>query len=600
MVCVSKAGDKQWQLFDVKADPGEKTDVAALHPDVVKELDAAYDQWWDSVQPQLVNENADGPKVNPFKELYWKQFGKEGEPHSDAQPSPGQWVVVAAPAFASSLTPLVNQRRAEGFKVSVIETTQVLTREQIRDGNGAPLRERLQQVFGRDAGPKYLLLIGVGANLATTVPAEVSVPALFGTVARMKGQPTDYGYCLPDSAGRPTVAVGRFPARNSEELRGMIAKTLGLERARSSGEWRGHMLLVQGNPGGGSMAESFLDGITRPRLARLHPAWQLSAISDLAPSLYYLPTGLLQSRSLEWLSAGQLFAVYLGHSGYTALCSLNTFFLGTKDWAKVDMSKGQGVFFSCGCYGCQWDSGPEQAYCLVAMRNPTGPAAVIGACGESFSACGLLAVDGLLRCCTEAPFPARLADYWLAVQDGLFEGKIDGTTFTFLDHDDGTAAKVPLAVQRSEHLEMWTMLGDPGLRLPLLPLTISMKAASPVSPATRLNIEGGLPENLAGARVRVSLERTIGTRPGDCQALPEPSANGTAERDRIAAENNRKVNSRTISTATATAQGRSFACSLEVPANLAVPMVVVRAFAEAGTEIAEGVLKLPAGTSAGR
>jgi arylsulfatase len=56
--------------------------VAAQHPEVVKELDAAYDQWWDSVQPQLVNENAVGPAVNPFKALYWKQFGggpKEGD-----------------------------------------------------------------------------------------------------------------------------------------------------------------------------------------------------------------------------------------------------------------------------------------------------------------------------------------------------------------------------------------------------------------------------------------------------------------------------------------------------------------------------------------
>ena len=75
MVCVSQSGEKEWQLFDVKADPGEKKDVAAEHPEVVKELDAAYDKWWDSVQPQLVNENAVGPKVNPFKELYWKQFG---------------------------------------------------------------------------------------------------------------------------------------------------------------------------------------------------------------------------------------------------------------------------------------------------------------------------------------------------------------------------------------------------------------------------------------------------------------------------------------------------------------------------------------------
>jgi arylsulfatase len=75
LVCVSSSGDKQWQLFDVKADPGEKNDVAASHPDVVKELDAAYDKWWDSVQPQLVNENAVGPKVRPYDELYWKQFG---------------------------------------------------------------------------------------------------------------------------------------------------------------------------------------------------------------------------------------------------------------------------------------------------------------------------------------------------------------------------------------------------------------------------------------------------------------------------------------------------------------------------------------------
>lgn len=75
MVSPGNGREKRWQLFDVKADPAEKNDVAADHPDVVKELEAAYDRWWDSVQPQLVNENVIGPKVNPFKELYWKQFG---------------------------------------------------------------------------------------------------------------------------------------------------------------------------------------------------------------------------------------------------------------------------------------------------------------------------------------------------------------------------------------------------------------------------------------------------------------------------------------------------------------------------------------------
>ena len=55
--------------------PARRDDVADQHPEVVNELDAAYDKWWESLPPLLVNENAVGPKVNPFKELYWKQFG---------------------------------------------------------------------------------------------------------------------------------------------------------------------------------------------------------------------------------------------------------------------------------------------------------------------------------------------------------------------------------------------------------------------------------------------------------------------------------------------------------------------------------------------
>ncbi|MSR51689.1 MAG: DUF4976 domain-containing protein [Gemmataceae bacterium] len=75
LVSVGKKKQK-WELFDVAADPGEKTDVAEKHPDVLKKLDGEYDAWWASLPPYLVNEDAVPPKENPFKELYWKQFGK--------------------------------------------------------------------------------------------------------------------------------------------------------------------------------------------------------------------------------------------------------------------------------------------------------------------------------------------------------------------------------------------------------------------------------------------------------------------------------------------------------------------------------------------
>ena len=75
LVSAGKEGAKRWQLFDVKADVGETNDLAAQNPGVVEALKAAYEGWWDSVQPQLVNETATGPAVNPFKAQYWKQFG---------------------------------------------------------------------------------------------------------------------------------------------------------------------------------------------------------------------------------------------------------------------------------------------------------------------------------------------------------------------------------------------------------------------------------------------------------------------------------------------------------------------------------------------
>ena len=63
------------ELYDLKIDPGETTNVIEQHPEIVARLRAAYDEWWSEVLPRLENEDAIGPKLNPFKALYWKQFG---------------------------------------------------------------------------------------------------------------------------------------------------------------------------------------------------------------------------------------------------------------------------------------------------------------------------------------------------------------------------------------------------------------------------------------------------------------------------------------------------------------------------------------------
>jgi arylsulfatase len=63
------------ELYDLRQDPGETTNVLDQHPGVVAALRDAYDRWWNDVFPRFENENVIGPNINPFKERYWKQFG---------------------------------------------------------------------------------------------------------------------------------------------------------------------------------------------------------------------------------------------------------------------------------------------------------------------------------------------------------------------------------------------------------------------------------------------------------------------------------------------------------------------------------------------
>ncbi len=66
---------KNWELYDLKSDPGEKSNVASRHPEQLQAMDAAYSRWWSEVLPAMENETAEPPEVSPYKTLYWQQFG---------------------------------------------------------------------------------------------------------------------------------------------------------------------------------------------------------------------------------------------------------------------------------------------------------------------------------------------------------------------------------------------------------------------------------------------------------------------------------------------------------------------------------------------
>jgi arylsulfatase len=55
----------EWQLFDLKSDPKEENNVAANHPEVVKQLASQHHKWSETLAPlgEIPELNAEGPVI---------------------------------------------------------------------------------------------------------------------------------------------------------------------------------------------------------------------------------------------------------------------------------------------------------------------------------------------------------------------------------------------------------------------------------------------------------------------------------------------------------------------------------------------------------
>ncbi|MDA3923224.1 MAG: arylsulfatase [Kiritimatiellae bacterium] len=75
-------GKPLMHLSDITRDPGEHTNVADQYPEVVSELSGAYDKWWSSLGPFLVNEGLPWipAEKQPLNLRYDKQLEEKGIP----------------------------------------------------------------------------------------------------------------------------------------------------------------------------------------------------------------------------------------------------------------------------------------------------------------------------------------------------------------------------------------------------------------------------------------------------------------------------------------------------------------------------------------
>ena len=282
------------------------------------------------------------------------------------------------------------------------------------------------------------------------------------------------------------------------------------------GEWRRRLTILAGIPAYNPIVDRLVESQAMARFDKLAPAWSGQALYQNPQSRFCIPDDQLHDRALEYVQGGQAFTLYLGHSNAAGLWGNGARFLDRDDWARLTIRRGTGVFATFGCNGCQL-SGPDgEGYGIAAARNPSGPVAVMGSHGICFAAMVQLAADGMFHAGFAEQCPERLGDTWLGLKSGLAKGKIDAVTYSLLDAVDGDR-DIPQQTQRREHLEMFLLLGDPALRLPAVPADVQVRAEGEIVAGNTIAIHVELPERLATAKVRLTLERPPSSEPEPIQ-----------------------------------------------------------------------------------
>ena len=412
-----------------------------------------------------------------------------------------RWLLVTTAELESALEPLVSRRQQEGFDVLKLIRDSRLPNS---DWNADFIRNKIAE--SRESNRSTIVFLVGDWNESSN---HSYVPPGIGKQGRMKDASTDYSYGLPNEFGVPSVAVGRFPARNAEDVRQFVAKVIRFED-QSIGPWTNRLNLWVGHPGGNSglekrLGETIVKSAVNKSVGQLNLAWKGSCLIDFPNTPYSVDRKTFAERIPNDLSQGQSFTIYAGHSAAEGIWYEDQFVFGRSEWEQVKIQSSPGVVITTGCFSCQMAGPDGKGFLTVSVLNPDGPVAGLGAYAESYAAHGQLALDAFVHLVAQPKPPTRLHDYWLSIAKGLGNGKMDPLTFWLYDQADGSRGAIPLDKQRLEHLEMWTLLGDPALKIPYLESTLGVDVKAEIG-SSEVIVEFDVPETLYGGTCELQVQ----------------------------------------------------------------------------------------------
>jgi len=159
-------------------------------------------------------------------------------------------VMVTYGDFASSLQPLKSLRASQGLETQLVDIEDVY--DEFNGGNKSPQALRDFLSYARTnwkKAPKYVLLGGTASfdpRNYLNVGATDLVPTMFVQTQHIETA-SDDAFADFNNDGIPEMAVGRLPARTTDEAARMVQKVINYDQAQASGS--GVLLVADVNNG---------------------------------------------------------------------------------------------------------------------------------------------------------------------------------------------------------------------------------------------------------------------------------------------------------------------------------------------------------------
>jgi hypothetical protein len=386
-----------------------------------------------------------------------------------ASPAAPDTLVVCPPEFRPALRTWEGYRRHQGHHILVIDPP----------SDAARLKAAVRQV-AQTGRLKRVVLIGDVPTASTVAPpngptiATNYVRASINT--RWGSEPTiasDAPFADIDGDGAPDVAIGRIAADSAEELAAYVDKIIRYEES-AGGDWQRRLNVVVGAGGFGAVTDAIIEAAGRHVIQQtVPPDYEVCQTRASMPQTAAYGAQV-HSRLRDQLNGGGLAWVYLGHGLPTRLDCMPAAegaapLLSVADVGGLRCGLRTPLAVLVACYTGAIDA-PGDCLAEELSLAAEGPVAVIAATRVTMPYGNTVLGYELLRACFQEP-QLDVGDLLLAAQQRT-KGEADDELRKQLDAICRGLSPPPvdLAAERSEHVLMYQLLGDPLMRLRRAPV----------------------------------------------------------------------------------------------------------------------------------